>query len=201
MKNQIKQSSVIILAGGNSSRMGYPKLWIQNKNGISFLSSIINNYKKCGFSKIVVVINEEFTTIDWKEYFDKIDTHTLIVKNKEQDKGRLHSLYLGLKTIDTDFFYIHNVDNPFVEKEIITLLLEEKITNGVTIPSYREKGGHPVIISNVVKKEIVTNYKNYNTLKEIFSNFPKRYVQVESSSILKNINTPEELEASNYEFA
>ena len=195
----LKNCSAIILAGGNSARMKYPKLWIQDKLGTTFLASICSTYKSCGITNIAVVINEKFTTSKWKANLAKIKDDITIIKNSAPEKGRLYSLRLGLKASTSNFIFIHNVDSPFVEKEVIEQLLNNREENGITIPSYQEKNGHPVIINNAVSTEIVANYKNYETLKEIFNHFPKKYVEVDSDSILKNINTPEQLTETDYE--
>ena len=199
MKTKNYNYSVIIIAGGNSYRMGYPKLWLKDDNGISFLSTICNTYKRCGFADIIVVINEKFTTKEWKNEIALVEGFTTIIINSKPENGRLYSLSLGLKAVKTDSIFIHNVDNPFIEKEVIEQLVKEGNKNGVTIPTYKGKGGHPVIIDTNVKFEITSNYSNYKTLKEVFEHFPKKRVEVNSDSILSNINTPEQLAKTNYE--
>lgn len=192
--------SVIVLAGGNSLRMGSPKAWLL-KGNTTFLSEIIKSYQLFGIETITVVLNEKFTTSEWKNELSEIKSNTTLIKNCSPEKGRLYSLQLGLKAVKSDFVFIHNVDNPFVENEVLKELIHQTEINGVTIPTFKEKGGHPVIINGVVKKEIIDNYQNYETLKEVFANFPKKYIEVKSNSILKNINTPQELESYKYELA
>ncbi len=190
--------SAIILAGGNSTRMGFPKPWLLKKSN-TFLSEIIKSYKFLGIKNIVVVLNEKFTTSRWENELIEVESNATLIKNYLPNKGRLYSLQLGLKAVKSDLVFIHNVDNPFVEKETLEKLTNHTELNGVTIPIFKEKGGHPVIISKLVKKEIINNYQNYKILKEVFSKFPKKYVEVKSNSILKNINTLQELEACKYE--
>lgn len=193
--------SAIILAGGHSSRMGYPKPWLKKENGNTFLAEIVTVFKRFGIKDVIVVLNEKFTSHDWEKELTEIEKDATVIKNSNPEKGRLYSLKLGLENVKSDCFFIHNVDNPFVKSEVLEQLADNLVANGITIPSYQDKGGHPVIINNEVKNEIINNYKNHKTLKNVFAHFPKKHIEVNSNSILKNINTPQELEEANYELS
>jgi molybdenum cofactor cytidylyltransferase len=117
----------------------------------------------------------------------------VFVENNYPEKGRLYSLYIALKDLpSSDFAIIHNVDNPFVDNEVIHSLCKERRLNGTTIPTYNQKAGHPIIIDKTVMNEIVENYEKYETLKEVINQFDKKYVEVKSPNILTNINTPQD---------
>jgi molybdenum cofactor cytidylyltransferase len=192
--------SLIILAGGRSSRMGHPKPWIKKESGITFLNDIITSYRQFGIDNIIVVLNEEFTQNEWEEDLLAIKKKAIIIKNNQVDKGRLHSLQLGLYHSSSAYNIIHNVDNPFVEYKVLNQLTTNINKNTeIIIPTFNSKGGHPVIVNERVKNEIVNHHQKYNTLKDIFSMFHKNYVAVESISILTNINTPQDLESLIYE--
>lgn len=192
MKTAYNNYSSIILAGGHSSRMGTPKPWL-TKGNTTFLAAIIQSYLQIGISDIVVVLNDNFTSSQWKNELTKASKNAIIIKNYSPEKGRLFSLQLGLNEIKSDKAFIHNVDNPFVEIETLKLLLQHSQKEDITIPSYDKKNGHPVVISKKVKEEILNNYLHYSTLKDIFSKFKKKYVEVDSNSIHININTPKDL--------
>lgn len=197
--NKLKNNySAIILAGGHSSRMNYPKPWIKTGH-FTFLGRIVDLFKQFGITDIVVVLNEKFTTQEWNKEIYDIEQNCKLIKNSHPEKGRLYSLQLGLKNTQSDNVFIHNVDSPFLEYKTLQLLTNNMELDGITIPSFQEKGGHPVIINRKVKEEIIFHYNNYNTLKEVFNHFPKKYIEVNSSSILKNINTPQELEEVKHE--
>ena len=200
MKTQ-KKKSVIILAGGKSVRMGYPKPWLKKNNDTTFLVEIVSTFKNFGVDDIVVVLNDKLMTKEWENQLIRVKQNALVIKNHVPEKGRLYSLQLGLKATKYDTLFIHNVDNPFIENEVLEQLSNKVETRGVTIPSYQGRGGHPVIISKTVKNEIINNYQNHTTLKEIFTCFTKTYIDVNSNSILKNINTPQDLAKAKYEFA
>ncbi len=186
--------SAVILAGGNSERMGYPKPWLKSKYNTTFLAGIVAALQRYGIKDIIVVLNEKFATVEWEKELFEIEANAKIIKNYHVEKGRLFSVQLGLKAALSDYVFIHNVDNPFIEYSVLKLLTENLETNGTTIPSFNGKGGHPVVVNAAVKNEIMNNFHCYETLKNILKNFPKKYVNVNSSKILANINTPHDLD-------
>ena len=185
--------AIIVLAGGNSSRMNFPKPWLVFEDNTTFLETIINRYKSAGFKKIVVSLNKICFLTEYNNRIEFLKLNTVFIENNYPEKGRLYSLYIALKDLPSnDFAIIHNVDNPFVEDEVIHALYKERKLNGTTIPTYKQKAGHPIIIGKAVMNEIVKNYEKYETLKEVINQFDKKYVEVKSPNILTNINTPQD---------
>lgn len=185
--------ALIVLAGGNSSRMNFPKPWLIFENNSTFLENIINKYKCAGFKKMLISLNKAFFLTDYSNRIELLELNAEVILNNYPEKGRLYSLYIALKgLVSIDFVIIHNVDNPFVDEEVIHTLCKERKLNGTTIPTYNQKAGHPIIISKIVIDEIINNYEKHNTLKEVINQFDKKYVEVNCSSILVNINTPQD---------
>ena len=191
MTGNIKYCSVLILAGGESSRMKFPKPWLKKDYYHTFLSSIIHQYRSLGFINIVVVLNENFAINEWRKNFLVCDKLAKIVLNTSPEKGRLHSIFLGLKGISSPYTLLHNVDNPYVNNEAINSILKN-YKDDITIPQFEGKGGHPVLFNLKVRKEIIENYHQYGSLKDVFEKFNRNYVNVNSNTIHQNINTPSE---------
>jgi len=192
--------SVLILAGGNSSRMQAPKPWLPFEKN-TFLEHIIDVYSECGLKNITVVLNEAFAGGIWEKKVESIKRNAIIVKNNKVEKGRLYSIKLGLNNMKkTKYVYIHNVDNPFISESVIELLSLNASSVGVCIPSYRGRKGHPVLISDKIIEAVLKN-NNYNiTLRDILNGFPQKKVIVNTDSILYNINTPSDLKMSMSEY-
>lgn len=181
------------MAGGSSSRMNFPKPWLIFENNATFLETIINRYKCLGFKKIVISLNKAFFLTDYTDRIEFLELHATIIQNNYPEKGRLYSLYIALKELkEVDFAFIHNVDNPFVDVEVVNTLYKERNSVGSTIPTYNQKAGHPIIIGKIVIDEVINNYEKYDTLKQLINKFDKKYVDVNNSSILININTPQD---------
>ncbi|MCG3221740.1 MAG: NTP transferase domain-containing protein, partial [Candidatus Heimdallarchaeota archaeon] len=92
MSFNIKSLPVIILAAGESQRMGELKGLLDYK-GKPFLSFQIEQIEKIGFWEIIVVLGKDF-----KVYQDKIPElkDIIITVNPHPDKGQFSSIQYGL---------------------------------------------------------------------------------------------------------
>ena len=100
--------------------MSYPKPWLPLSNGSTFLEHLVDFYTGLNFKNIVVVLNQEFYSEKWNKKIKKVEQHCLIVKNTQVEKGRLFSIKSGLEKLSNDdYIFIQNIDNPFIEREII----------------------------------------------------------------------------------
>jgi len=185
---------VLILAGGKSERMVFPKSYLMYK-GKTFLLNIAEEYSKAGIRNICLVINKEHCEGEWKEYFEKVKPFISVIEKTDEPHGRFYSLKRGLQNYSAlDFCFIHNVDNPFIDNETITDMCENRNSYGYTIPLYNGKRGHPLLISNKIIKRINELGNNEYNLKDVLSEYPMRVAEVESKEILLNINTPQDYE-------
>lgn len=181
--------SVIILAAGFSSRMGSPKLSLGLPGGITFLEYILQQYENFGCGKIIVVVNSE-----GRSYLSEkklaISSEINIVVNHHPEKGRFYSISKGLSALEDDYpVFIHNVDNPFADKELLNALYTNRSEADLIKPVYKNKGGHPVLISNNIVRDILTN-KNYDIhLNNFLSIYSSRSINSTDKRILTNINT------------
>lgn len=180
----------IILSGGKSERMNYPKAFLEIE-GDTFLNKIINLYKK-KVSEIVIVLNNELAESKWKNYSENIDIECKIVLNHHSEKGKFYSLQLGTKNISCDYCFIQNIDNPFIHSSVLDKLIKNKNLNGITIPTYNTKSGHPILVSKNVIEKISLSEDTNKHLKDFYSAFSKKFIAVEDESILININTRED---------
>ncbi len=186
MKNTF---GAIILSGGKSERMNYPKAFLEI-DGVTFLQKLANTYNK-EVSEIVVVLNQELSESKWEKKIEAIDKTCKIVLNHHSDKGKFYSLQLGAKNISSDYCFIQNVDNPFVNSFLLGQMIKNKNLNGITIPVYNRKSGHPILVSKKVLKKISSTEDTNIHLKDFYSTFSKKFIEVEDESVLLNINTPE----------
>ena len=190
MKNDI---SVIILAAGNSSRMGKPKFLLEMPNRKVFLEHIIKQYFDFGCENIIVVFNEAgYKTA--VEYYRYLPSKTQFIINPNHELGRFSSIKIGIKQISTSHVFIHNVDNPYAKKEVLDQIYSERLNADVVKPVMNNKGGHPVLISKKICEDILLEKDDNLNLKGILSKYLTMKVEVNDKSILLNINTNEELE-------
>lgn len=181
--------SVIILSAGFSSRMKQAKFSLIYDKQKIFLEKIIDEYLNFGCKEIVVVMNKE--GIKLKEKLQLIfPKNVKFIQNNHPEYERFYSLQLGIKSSgNCENIFIQSIDNPFVTQNLLSLLIQNKNDADYIIPSYNNKGGHPILISkkiiNSIKKE-----DNYNIiLKDFLRNFTKFHVKTNDEKILLNINT------------
>jgi len=184
-----KNFKSIILSAGVSQRMNTHKALLQYSVSENFLQHIISVYRESGVNNITVVANPEIIDTFNSDSFKGIS----IVANNFPERGRLFSLHLGLKTEpDVDFCFVQNIDDPFVTKEIIETLCKSATKADYITPVYRDKGGHPVLISLKVIRHILTINKFNVTLRDELEKFNRYKIEMNDEKILANINTVED---------
>jgi len=138
------ECATIILAAGNSLRMGQPKFALAMPNGYTFLEHITNQYAKFGCQNIVVVLNSKGIILINKHH-QNLPSQTQLVLNSNPDLGRFSSIKAGLKEIDANFAFIHNVDNPYANSTLLKQIYNVKQEAHVIKPVTNSRGGHPVL--------------------------------------------------------
>ncbi|HAW50985.1 MAG TPA: hypothetical protein DCX54_01465 [Flavobacteriales bacterium] len=187
---------VLILAGGLSERMPYPKPWLRFNSEQTFTEKIVDQYYRFGVDELIVVLNEKYSGSQWTEQLSAINNYARIVINGQSEKGRSYSLHLGLELIrDCSYAFVQNIDNPFVDVNLLTLLAANSNEKGYTVPVHQGKGGHPILISRKIIHELRQfSYESLN-LREFLKNYPKIEVETSKKEILANINTEEDYKA------
>jgi len=181
--------SVIIVAAGNSSRIGKPKFLLKTSSGETFIETITRQYAEFGCTNIIVVVNK---------YGNKLLTNlkfpssTKIAINHIHNSGRFSSIKTGVQQINTNYTFIHNIDNPSAKAKVLDSLYAEKQQADVIKPVLNNKGGHPILISKKVCENIMQEKTNDKNFKYFLNNYSTKKVEVNDDSILLNINTLEE---------
>ena len=184
--------SVLILAGGKSTRMGYPKAFLNIGKSV-LIENIVDTYR--GFTNnIHVTLNHEFATDQWQAYLRRMSNKVNLILNHNPEKGRFYSIKLGLAQItNSDYCFIHNVDNP-VTSETIKSLIENKNKDGYSVPAYNHKNGHPILISSKIITGVKKEDDDTLNWKDFLSRYDRCVVETGETSVLKNLNTPSEYE-------
>lgn len=190
----LKNTGVLILAGGLSSRMDFPKPWLRYGEHFTFLERIIHLYQKADVTAIATVINSDFCKKPWAEKTAAVSQTCSVIVNDHSALGRLHSIQLGLQHLGVDKLFIHNVDSPFVGEKLITALLAAHSGSGVTIPVKEGRKGHPILIGPDVKKAILEHYAAFNSLRDLIIKFEQQLVETDDDGIFVNINTRQQYE-------
>ncbi len=153
IKEEISRIHAVILAAGESKRMGFPKMLL-TFNGLSMLENVIHNVLKSCIQDIIIVLGAHK-----EKLLDRITnmnvTHCFNVSYKE---GMLSSVICGVKNLpeDTKAVLIFQGDQPFIKPQVIDLVVAAYLSSGkgIIIPVYAGKRGHPVLIDTKYRKEI-----------------------------------------------
>jgi molybdenum cofactor cytidylyltransferase len=184
--------TTIILSSGLSERMGTPKALLQWDESVTFIEKIINEYTEAGCNRIICMVNKLNEPLCRKL---NLPTTVQFIINEYPEWGRFYSIRLASQiTKEHDFSFIQNVDNPFVSAHVIEKLYLHRAADAWCSPVYNGKGGHPVLLPQVIIKKISEIENTDYTLHDILQPFQRINIEIDSDTILRNINTPEEYE-------
>ena len=145
----------IVLAAGESKRMGKPKLLLPLGQG-TVLEQTIDNFLNSKVDKVIVVVGyraEETTKLI-------ADRPVVVAINPVYRRGMSTSIVAGLSLIsdETQAVMLALADQPFVDVQTINRLVEAFRTHnkGIAIPVYQGRRGHPVIFAIKYKEELLS---------------------------------------------
>jgi len=174
----------IILAAGESRRMGRPKALLPFRGG-TFLSVLAGTF--ANFCDPVIAI----FGFDAENVRKSAPPGVLPVVNPNYRDGMLTSLQAGLRACGDSFDAVlfTLVDHPAIKQETISALLGTDAA--ITIPRFRGRRGHPVFIS----REICQGYLSEpadSKVRDIIDRHAGliRYVDVDDAGICDDIDDP-----------
>ena len=147
--------SAILLAAGQSKRMGGENKLTKEIEGIPLIKRSVKNIIASAVDELIIILGYQ------KEIIEKlIDKNEKIkfVFNKNFESGMASSIKTGLNHLSekTDAFFICLGDMPMVNKNIYNLLIKSKNNKKIIVPAYKSEQGNPVLFSKSMKKEIMT---------------------------------------------
>jgi molybdenum cofactor cytidylyltransferase len=143
-----------ILAGGDSTRMGYPKALLPLGTGV-FLTRILDTIGEAGLTDTVVVLGNAASLIK-----SAVAAYAFrCVINPDPSRGQLSSIQMALSSLASavDGCMVWPVDQPAVSTEVVRGLAElfTKTRAPIVAPLCAEKRGHPVIFGRSVFNELL----------------------------------------------
>lgn len=183
--------SAIIMASGESKRMGENKLLLEYK-GKKIIEYVLDKVSSCDFNNILVVCNNEEII--------KIcsDRNISTIYNSEWKKGQSESIKIGIKNSPkSEGYAFFTADQPLINVETINLLLNEFNNNKeyIIVPNYNGKRGTPVIFSDKFKENLLELEGDVGG-RVIINENPSytRFINVENEFILWDIDTKADYE-------
>ena len=163
--------AAIILAAGESTRMGFPKQLAEYK-GNTILETVVETVSSY-IENTVVVLGHENETLTEKINFK----NSTILINENWEEGIVSSIRTGLFYLNSekniDGVLIFMGDQPAINDDVIKKLLEvQHDEDEVVVPQYRYETGYPVLIPRFFwnKLELITQ-DDLDGDDSVFKNF------------------------------
>lgn len=177
-------AAAIILAAGESRRMGRPKALLPFRGG-TFLSAIAENLARhC--SPVIAVFG-----FDAAHLSGLAPPGVIAVENPDYKDGMLTSLKAGLRAVpdpcDTLLFTL--VDHPAVMQSTVDTVVASTAT--IAIPRFQNRRGHPVLIRRRIADEFLREPLTAKTRDVIDRHASEiEYIEVDDPGISDDIDDP-----------
>jgi molybdenum cofactor cytidylyltransferase len=186
--------SAILLAAGESKRMGLPKQLLEWQ-GKTLLQHVLESLIKSDADEVILVLGYEADLI--KKTLPALPIK--IVVNPAYTQGMASSLRQGLLAMDpgSEAFLVLLADQPGIGREIINGVIrafqQTDPKRGIVRPVYRGTRGHPVLIGIQYLREALQLQGDMGA-RQILLNHPEDVleVDVDQDVVVKDIDTPEE---------
>ena len=192
--NKQAYSSIVpvILAAGDSKRMGYPKALLPMGKEV-FLTRILRVLREAGLARPRLILGRDAPLI--KAYIGGYPADILI--NPNPDRGQLSSIQLGIFGLPENFEagMIWPVDQPGVSVGLICRLAELFVTKvcRIAVPFRDGKRGHPAIFHRTLFHEFM-NAPMDKGAKGIISRYESEtcFLPTDEGAAFDDIDTPAE---------
>ena len=188
-----KRIGVVILAAGESRRMGEPKLLLPWGNS-TIIRYVCEQVVACGLYEVVVVAGSRT-----EEIRDQIaDLPVRVVFNPSYADGEMRSsLQIGLQALwnGNDACMVVLGDQPQIQQNVMqsVLTIYREGKGRIIAPSYNRQRGHPVLIDRMFWPEIMALTPEQAPRDFIRSHENEIYhLIVDTDAILSDIDTPED---------
>ncbi|HLO17874.1 MAG TPA: nucleotidyltransferase family protein [Anaerolineales bacterium] len=189
--------SAIILAAGESKRMGQPKMLLP-WGKLTVIEHVITTFLHAGIENLIVV------TGGAREKVEKtIEQYPVqIIHNEDYANGEmLSSLQRGMKALShqVQATLIGLGDQPQVQEGSVRLICKtyRASESRLIVPSFQMKRGHPWLVARPLWQELL-EMKTPESPRDFLNRHADEihYVNVDTPSILTDLDTPQDYQKS-----
>jgi molybdenum cofactor cytidylyltransferase len=180
----------IILAGGNSSRMGQPKAFL-NWKGEPFVRACVLQAISAGLDPVMVIAGEEYERI--QDLVQDLPVH--VIQNPDWNEGQSSSIRTAIKSLPKRVggAIFQLVDQPHIPVALLRRLKNEHSTSlsPIVIPESNGRRANPVLFDRRTFHALSSIQGDVGG-RMIFSQFPLKSIRWFDESILIDVDTPED---------
>ena len=182
----------IILAAGDSSRMGHPKALLPLGDQ-TFLTAILVELGQLGFPPPRVILGRDAHRIEPLIRGRRLQ----VFINQDPGRGQLSSIQLGLANVDPgcEGCLVWPVDQPGVPRHVVLGLLDLFLSGDapIALPCYGDRRGHPAIFRHDLFWELM-HASPEGGAKQLVSRYRDQTAVLitDEPSTVEDIDTPED---------
>lgn len=185
--------SAIILAAGQSKRMGQPKMLLP-WGTLTVIEQVVSTFLNAGLEDVLIVTGGAQAEVE-----KAVDQYPVRrIHNPEYAAGEmLSSLQCGIRAVSprTQAALIGLGDQPQVQEASIRAICEayQASQSGLIVPSFRMKRGHPWLVRRSLWDEILA-LQPPETLRDFLNRHAGaiQYLNLDTPTILADLDTPED---------
>ncbi|MCY3568749.1 MAG: nucleotidyltransferase family protein [Chloroflexi bacterium] len=185
--------AAILLAAGESTRMGKPKQLL-DWGGTPLVTAQVETLLAAGCRPVVVVLGAHERSVR-SETPTRADVQ--IASNRQWRSGRASSIRAGARAVPStvDAVVVSSVDQP-TKPNVITRLIEalqSEPTARIAVPRHDGRNGHPPLLDASLLPELQSVTERHKGLRQVRKRHAEHtiFVDVDDAIVTLNLNTPE----------
>jgi CTP:molybdopterin cytidylyltransferase MocA len=185
--------AALVLAAGQSSRMGTPKALLPTPSGLTFVAAIADCARSAGVASVIVVVGPPHADA----IRPALPSGVTAAYNPDPSLGMLSSVQAGLSALPptVDAVLVWPVDIPGVRVKTVRAILAaaSALPRQLIIPQHGGRGGHPICIPQDRLPELAA-LDSARGLKALVDAQPQAVcrLDVDDPGVLVDIDTPED---------
>ena len=150
--------SGVVLAAGESRRMGFPKALLRTGDGRTFIRAIADLLAP-SVAELAIVTGAHHDAIAAEVATWDVASQVLLVRNPDPSRGQLSSLWVGMDAViqpATTGLLMTLVDVPSIAPATVREVIEtwQRTRAPIVRPAIGERHGHPVIFDRALFDEL-----------------------------------------------
>ena len=193
--------AAIILAAGDSTRMGRPKALLPDPEGRPFVARLVRTFSAAGIEQVIVVTGSLHAQIAGALAADDLPVVPQVVNNPQPALGQISSLWMGLDAAiqsGVRGVLMTLVDIPLVQVSTVRRVIDAWTQHRAPIvrPAVGTRHGHPVLFDQSLFDALRHAPITEGARAVVHANADRIVdVQVDDEGCLLDFDTPADYEA------